>query len=198
MLPDYPHIKKEVQDILLRYLKERVFEHAPILRGIRRTAQHEGDKHLYSDVDGNADQIEYEEFATCESITRQAMRHGTFQVVLSTYDEMAEAFAEAQSKMLFATVSEAAASVGNVIHANGPLTKETFLELLETLQRDFHPRTGEPRSLSMVLHPDTLATIEHDLKSWEEDPQFVASLATIEQRQRLAWRDRESRRRLVD
>ncbi len=198
MLPDYPHIKKEVQDILLRYLKERVFAHAPILRGIGRTAQHEGDKHPFRDVDGNEDQIEYQEFATCESITRQEMRHGTFQVVLSTYDEMAEAFAEAQSKMLFATVSEAAESVGNVIHANGALTKEKFLELLNTVQRDFHPRTGEPQPLSLVLHPETLARIEHDLESWEEDQHFVAELSAIEQRQRLDWRDRESRRRLVD
>ena len=198
MLPDYPHMKKEVQDILMRYVKEGVFRRAPILRGIRRTAQHEGDKHPYTDVDGNENQIEYEEFATHVSITREELRHGTFQVVLSKYDEIAEAFAEAQSRMLFATVSEAAASVGNVVHANGPLTKETFLELLETVQRDFHPRTGEPQPLSMVLHPDTLARIEHDLKRWEEDPQFLSSLSRIEQRQRLAWRDRESRRRLVD
>ena len=47
----------------------------------------------------------------------------------SKFDDIAETFAEAQSQILFATVSEAAESVGNVVDAKGKLTKEAFLEL---------------------------------------------------------------------
>ena len=63
-------------------------------------------------------------------MTRDEMRNGSFQTIVSKFDDIAETFAEAQSQILFATVSEAAESVGNVVDAKGKLTKEAFLELL--------------------------------------------------------------------
>ena len=62
-------------------------------------------------------------------MTRDEMRNGSFQTIVSKFDDIAETFAEAQSQILFATVSEAAESVGNVVDAKGKLTKEAFLEL---------------------------------------------------------------------
>lgn len=160
--------------------------------------QHEGREGIYGDVDGRESPIEYEEVAADFRLTRDEMRQPNFQVVLSKFAEMAETFAAGQSRMLFATVSEAAESVGNVVDAKGKLTKEAFLELMRKMQRDFNPQTGEPQGPTMVLHPDTLAKIKDDLESWEQDPEFMAALSAIEQEQRLDWRDRESSRRLAD
>ncbi|MCY3706535.1 MAG: hypothetical protein OXH08_13735 [Gammaproteobacteria bacterium] len=198
MLPDYPSIKKKVDILLMRYLKEEIFRRSPILKEIRQTVQHEGRKGTYGDVDGRENPIEYKKVAAGFSLTRDEMRQPNFQVVLSKFDEVAETFAAGQSKTLFATVSEAAESVGNVVDAKGKLTKEAFLELMRKMQCDFNPHSGEPQRPAMVLHPDTLAKIGDDLKSWKQDPEFMAALSAIEQQQRLDWRDRESSRRLAD
>ena len=198
MLPDYPSIKKKVDSLLRRYLKEEIDRRSPILKEIRQTIQHEGREGTYGDVDGRKSPIEYKEVAGSFTLTRDEMRRPNFQVVLSKFAEMAETFAAGKSKMLFATVSEAAESVGNVVDAKGKLTKAAFLDLMRKMQLDFNPQTGKPKRPTMVLHPDTLAKIKDELESWEQDPEFMAALAAIEEQKRLDWRDRESRRRLVD
>ncbi len=198
MLPDYPSVKQKINSLLRRYLKEEVFRHSPILKEIRQTVQHEGREGTFGDVDGRERPIEYKKVATGYSLTRDEMRRPDFQLILSKFAAMAETFAEGQSRMLFDTVSEAAESVGNVVDAKGKLTKEAFLELMRKMQLDFNPKTGEPQRPTMVLHPDTLAKIKDDLKSWEKDPEFVAALSAVEQQKRLDWRDRESSRRLAD
>ena len=198
MLPDYPSTKKKVNSLLRSYLKEEIVRRSPILKEIRQTVQHEGREGTYEDVDGRESPIEYKEVAAGFSLTRDEMRQPNFQLVVSKFAEMAETFAEEQSKMLFATVSEAAESVGNVVDAKGKLTKEAFLELMRKMQGSFNPQTGEPQRPTMVIHPDTLAKIKDDLESWEQDPEFMAALSAIEQQQQLDWRDRESSRRLAD
>lgn len=198
MLPDYPRVKQKVHSLLLNRTKEGIRGRSPVIARIRRTVQHEGSEGTYEDVDGRQNQIGYEEFVASSSLTRDEMRHGSFQDIVSKFDEMAETFAEAQSKMLFATVSEAAESVGNVVDAGGKLTKEVFLEMRRKMPLDFDPHTGEPQYPTMVLHPETYEKIKHDLESWGQDPEFLAEMSAIDEEKRLDWRDRESRRRLVD
>ncbi len=198
MLPDYPRIKKRVNNLLMGYLKAAIFTHSPILTQIRQTVQHEGREGIYGDVDGRESPIDYKEVVARFSLTREEMRRSDFQPVVSKFAEMAETFAAEQSKTLFATVSEATESVGNVVATKGKLTKEAFLEMERKRQWSFNPQTGEPRPPTLVLHPDTLATIKDEIESWQQDPHFKAALSDIEQQQWLAWRDRESRRRLAD
>ena len=198
MLPDYPSIKKKVDSLLRRHLMEEVVRRAPILRGIRRTVQHEGCGRAYGDVDGRENTMEYKEITAGLALTWDEMRQGNFESVMSKFEEMADTFAAEQSKILFATASEAADSVGNTVDAKGKLTKEAFLECMRKIQWSFNRQTGEPQHPTMVLHPETLEKNKADLESWGEDPKFLAALSAIEQQQRLDWRDRESRRRLAD
>ena len=198
MLPDYPSIKKKVNSLLMRYVKHEMVRHSPILKEIRQTVQHEGREGTYGDVDGRENSIDYKEVVARFSLTRDEMRRPDFQPVVSKFAKMAETFAAEQSKMLFATISKATASVGNVVDAKGNLTKEAFLEMERKRQWSFNPQTGEPHRPTMVLHPDTLAKIRDEFESWEQDPEFKAARSAIAQQQRLDWRDRESRRRLAD
>ena len=198
MLPDYPSVKQKINSLLRRYLKAEIVRRSPILKEIRQTVQHEGREGTFGDVDGRESPIKYKEVAASYSLTRDEMRQPDFQLVLSKFAAMAETFAEGQSKIFFDTVSEAVESVGNVVDAKGKLTKEAFLELMRKMQGDFNPQTGEPQRPTLVLHPDTLAEIKDELKSWEKDPAFVAALSAIEHQQRLDWHDRESSRRLAD
>ncbi len=198
MLPDYPRIKKKVDRLLRRHLKEEILRRSPLLREIRQTVQHEGCEGSQGDVDGRETAREYKEIKAGLSMTRDEMRQGNFQSVLSKFGDMAETFASEQSKILFATVSEAAESVGNVVDAKGRLTKEAFLESMRKRQWSFDRKTGEPKHPTFVLHPDTLEKIKPELESWGRDREFAAAMSAIEEQQRLDWRDRESRRRLAD
>ena len=198
MLPDSPNVKKKAHLLLMRHLREEIFRRAPILRGIRHIVQHEGHEHHYETVDGKERETDYRELAATMSLTRREMRTADFQIVLAKVSEMAETFAEEQSKRLYATASEAAASVGNVVDAGGKLTKEALLACMRKVEWSFDPRTGEARRPTLSLHPDTFAKVKDDLKKWEHDPEFRAALSDIEHQQRLQWNDRQSRRRLVD
>ena len=198
MLPDFPNIKRKVGSLLRSHVKEEIFRRSPILKEIHRAVQHEGCGGTYKEVDGKENLIEYEKIATELSMTRDEMRCGSFQTIVSKFDEIAETFAEAQSKILFATVSEAAESVGNVVDAKGKQTKEAFLEMVGKVEWGFDPQTGEPRRPTLVVHPETLEKIKDDVEKWKQDPVFLVAMSEIEQRQRLACRDRESRRRLAD
>lgn len=198
MLPDYPNVKKKVHSLLLSRVKEGILRRSLILRQIPRTVQHEGSEGTYKDVAGRENQIEYREIAAARSLTRDEMRQGNFQSIMSKCDEIADTFAAEQSKILYAAIGEAAESVGNVFDTKGKLTKEVFLEMRRKMQWDFNPHTGEPQYPTMVLSPKVLEKIKHDLESWEQDPKFVAAMSAIEQQKRLEWRDRESCRRLVD
>ena len=198
MLPDFPNIKRKVEILLVRHLREETFRRSPILRKISRAVQHEGCGGTYGEVDGKENPIKYKKIVADFSMTRDEMRNGSFQTIVSKFDKMAETFAEAQSKILFATVSEAAESVGNVVDARGKLTKEAFLELVGRVQWSFDPQTGEARRPTMVIHPETLEKIKDDVETWGQDPDFLAAMSEIEHQQRLDGRDRESRRRLAD
>ena len=198
MLPDYPNIKRKVDSLLERHLKEEIYRRSPMLGKIHRSVQHEGCGGTYKEVDGKENLIEYNKVTAELSITRDEMRSGSFQTLVSKFSEMAEAFAKAQSETLLATVHEAAESVGNVVDAKGKLTKEAFLELAGKVQWGFDPQTGEPQPPTILLHPDTLEKIKDEVETWEQDPDFVREMSKIELQRRLDCRDQESRRRLVD
>ena len=198
MLPDFPNIKRKVGSLLRSHVKEEIFRRSPILKQIHQTVQHEGYGGTYKEVEGKEHQITYEKISAEFSMTRDEMRNGSFQTIVSKFDDIAETFAEAQSQILFATVSEAAESVGNVVDAKGKLTKEAFLELVGKVEWGFDPQTGEPRRPTLVVHPETLEKIRDDMEKWQQDPHFLTAMSEIEQQQRLNCHDRESRRRLAD
>ena len=198
MLPDFPNIKRKVGSLLRRHLKEEISRRSPILKQIHQTVQHEGYGGTYKEVEGQEHQIAYEEITAELAMTRDEMRYGSFQTIMSKFDEIAETFAKAQSKILFATVSEAAESVGNVVDAKGKFTKEAFLELAGKVEWSFDQQTGRPRRPTLVVHPETLEKIRDDMEKWQQDPHFLTAMSEIEQQQRLNCHDRESRRRLAD
>ena len=198
MLPDFPNIKRKVGSLLRSHVKEEIFRRSPILKQIHQTVQHEGYGGTYKEVEGKENQITYEKISAKFSMTRDEMRNGSFQTIVSKFDDIAETFAEAQSQILFATVSEAAESVGNVVDAKGKLTKEAFLELVGKVEWGFDQETGEPRHPTLDVHPETLEKTRDDMEKWQQDPHFLTAMSEIEQRQRLNCHDRESRRRLAD
>lgn len=66
------------------------------------------------------------------------------------------------------------------------------------LQMEFDPETLEPVNQMIVVHPSQAQSFIAQAKEWEKDPEFVAEMKEIRQRQIEEWRARENRRKLVD
>ena len=99
---------------------------------------------------------------------------------------------------MFAKVGAAADSVGNVVSAGGEFSQEHYLELVGMVEVDYDPETREPKNATMVMHPDTYRKVVPQIQQWEQDPEFQLKLKKVHEKKWLEWRDRESRRRLVD
>lgn len=198
MLPDYPKVKQQFNRLLARHVRVEVDRRAPFLAQVRRTRQHEGSEWAFQGADGHVDGGAYIGIEATFELSSEEMKSETLNGILGKAGDLAEHFAKMHSQAMFAKISEATEAVGNVVDARGALTKEHFLEMTRRIQTDFDPITHEPRRASMVVHPDTWAKIKDDVQAWEEDADFVAELGMIEDEQRMAWRDREASRRLVD
>ena len=127
------------------------------------------------------------------------MRKTDLPALLEKLSDLAKRMAEAQETMLFSRVSAAAEAVGNTVDAGGDFKPEHFLEMVEKVQMDFDPATGEPsKGQVFVMHPDTAAKVVPKVKAWENDPAFKAEYDRIVAKKREEWRAREDRRKLVD
>jgi len=64
---------------------------------------------------------------------------------------------------------------------------------------DFDPQTGKPDPEAVyIAHPDTAEWMHRLWQEWEKDGDFMKRVAEIRAKKYEEWRDRESRRKLVD
>lgn len=199
MLPDFPIVKKRAGRSLLRHMSLEVLRRSPILKEIPRVCQHEGEDWAYGQRgEEEITRDGYRKIETEFSMTRDEARAGDIKRIFDKIGDMAEKVAETQTKHMFGKMSEAAESAGNVVKADGPLTPDNFLEVLSRVESDFDPLTRRPKNSFMVMHPDLLKKVLPKMERWGRNPEFKKRLSEIEEKKWLAWRDRESRRRLVD
>jgi hypothetical protein len=199
MLPDFPSVKAHVESTLLRWCLAQIPQLAPLLGQIKSSHQHEGKRWHLSRSDKSTEETGFEMTHFEFVLTRDEMRRTDLPSLLEKLKDMAEQMAEAQETMLFSRVSAAAEAIGNTVDAGGDIKPEHLLEMLEKIQMDFDPATGEPaKGQVFVMHPDTAAKVVPKVKAWENDPAFRAEHDRIIARKREEWRAREDRRKLVD
>lgn len=200
MLPDFPSVKRKLGKRLHWFLRARIHHHAPLLGELHRSVAHEGHDSSMRPIGAEAADPprEYEAHEKVSAVRNEVLRRGEMEEVLRAYDEIAEDFAEKQSALLFDRVSEAADRAGNVVSGGGSMSRKTFLEVLSRIQTDFDPDTGEVKAPTLVMSPKMAEVFAANIEEWEQDPEFVAELKRIKTKKWVEWRDRESRRRLVD
>ena len=79
----------------------------------------------------------------------------------------------------------------------GALNKDLHLEMMNKVDMQFDPATGQPRMI-MWASANMLADFQKAMEEWRKDPEFVRKSKEILSRKYEEWRDRESRRKLVD
>lgn len=198
MLPDFPSVKRRADRAFSDFVKREIVRRSPILGEVSRITQHEGHNWSFGPAGQRREGEGYLKLEAEFSLTREEMRQGGMAAVRKRYEEVAEFFAEKQTKDMFAKVSAAADSVGNVVDAGGQFSQEHFIDLFEKVEVDYDPETRRPKNAMFVMHPDTYRKVVPQIKEWEEDAAFQERLKRVHERKWLEWRDRESRRRLVD
>lgn len=201
MLPQYPNTLFSIREGLGRLVRALATQAAPPLDSIRTYVRHEGGRRSLSraqETDAPFVEHEMEEFTAGASVPRAHVRTRGFGAVFEWCSETANQFAKAQSKHLFSTLSDVTAKTGNVVNANGPLTPEIVLALYKQITIDFDRDTGEPKLPTCVFHPSQVHSFKTAIEQLHQDPELNAQYTNIINNQRMAWRDREAARRLVD
>ena len=198
MLPDFAKVKRRSNRDLLRWVQAQVPQLSPLIQGVATLQQHEGEIGKLVRSDGSEATLDYPKSEFKLELSREEMRRFDQRAIQEKLLTLAKEIGGAQVKQMLKVVGEAADSVGNVVHAGGELTPDTFFELFRRVQMDFDPKTLEPKpGLMFVMHPDTAAKIVPKVKEWEKDPAFDAEYKRIVSQNREAWRDREANRKLA-
>lgn len=118
--------------------------------------------------------------------------------LVAKLDTLAEDAARQVSQITFRKMDDVTREAGMAVDAGGgPPTKEIWLEMFQKMEIDFDPSTGKPE-LTVVMHPVMAEAFQKLWGEWEKDPDFMKRYSELFGQKREEWRDRESRRKLVD
>lgn len=197
MLPDFPDVKRELQRRLVKRFEWLVDQKAPISARIRRFRQAEGDKFVFEDEEGNVVRKGFHTFEARVEIPTALPITQAATVAADQLERAAEHMAAESEGLLFTTLQEAVASVGNVFDARGqPFHPSMMWDMIEGMQIDFD-KYGRPEMPLIVLHPDAFESIRPKLPEWEADPILKKRRNEVLTKKKEEWRDRESNRKLA-
>ena len=201
MLPKYADTLPAVRDVMARLVRALATQAAPTIGSVPTYVRHEGGRQSLfraEEPDASFEEHQMEKFRASASVTRAQVRTGGFGAVLAWCSEIANQLARAQSQYFFSTVDDVTAKTGNVVNANGPVTPELLLAAYKQITIDFNRNTGEPNLPTWFLHPSQADSFKVAFEQLRQDPELNAQYTHIINSQRMAWRDREAARRLVD
>ena len=199
MLPDLTKVKTRLNRDLLRWVRGQIPVVAPLLQGVAKFHQHEGEIGTIVRADESEDPIEYGSVSVESVLNREEMKRFDLEAIQQKLTEVANKIGQAQTQRLLEAAGEAADSVGNVVHASGELTPDKLLEVYRKVEMDFDPQTLQPKpGFVWTMHPDMAASVVPKVKEWEKNPAFKAEYERIMTVKRREWRDRETNRKLVD
>lgn len=197
MLPDFPAIKAEVQNLVLTKLRRRVDTGDPVLSQVRRFRQHEGTQMRYEQHGGKIVQEGFEKIGTEFTVLPADVPTLVGGKLDAKLEEMAQELISRSAKAFFKKVGEISQKAGTSIDAHGqPVSPDMFLDMMSKVQMEFGP-DGQPTQ-SFVIHPDMLPALHRVSEQIENDPELKRKNEGILERQREAWAARESNRKLAD
>ena len=201
MLPDFPRSRKELSEKLLLQLRLRVQDKSPFAALVRQFTQHEGKGFSYEQILDEGKRVVEEGFEEMRIPVRfqfEEIPDLVGKVLSQKLDEMADDIAKQESQLGYRRLDEATRLAGTAIDAGGqPFSQELFLKSEEARQWEFDPQTGKPEGVYLA-HPDTAERMHSLWQEWEKDRAFMKRVAEVRAKKYEEWRDRESRRKLVD
>lgn len=196
MLPDYPKLKKDLQEALDRYLRERVAAYMGIVGQFPHCTVHEGDRTYLQRAAGDSAETEFTLVDVTRSLSRDELPRLTLDDILARLDEGAGELAGRTKQHAFGEMDRIVTDAGQVVSGKGQPLPETILQTFEKLEIDFDG-DGKISGLKVICHPSQQAALVEAFRRLEEDPAYKARFDEVLQRQRERWRARETGRNLV-
>jgi sugar-specific transcriptional regulator TrmB len=201
MLPDFPKSRKELSEKLRLHLRLRVQGKSPWAALGREFTQHEGRAFSYEQIIDESKRIVetgFEEMVVPIRVEFKDIPDLVGEALLRKLDELADNIAEQTSRLGQRRLTEATRLAGTAIDAGGqPFTQELFLQSESARDWEFDHLTGQQEGV-YIAHPQTAERMHNLWQEWEKDSAFMKRVAGLKARKYEEWRDRESRRKLVD
>jgi hypothetical protein len=201
VLPDFPKSRKELSERLRLHLRLRVQAKTPFAAIGRQFTQHEGRAFSYEQIlDERKKVIEsgFEEMQIPVRLDLKEIPDLVGEMLLQKVDKLADDIARQTSQLGYRVLDESTRLAGTAIDAGGkPLTQELFLKGEEARDWEFDPQTNKKEGFYLA-HPDTAERMHKLWQEWEQDKAFMKRVEELRARKHEEWRDRESRRKLVD
>ena len=199
MFPDFAKAKARAERDLVRAIVRQVPIVAPLLKGVASVRQHEGRESHLTRADNSKSTTKPRHAQFPLTFSREELKRPDLSIVRQKLVDLAQQMGEHQTKRMLEVVKEAADEVGNVVHTNGELTQDKFLDVFRAVEMEFDPMTMKLLpGFQFVMHPDLAARVVPKVQEWERDPEFNAKYERIMATKREEWRDREASRKLVD
>jgi hypothetical protein len=190
MLPDFPSLRKTLDDAAFLRIHASTREQWPILKSIRGITQHEGVDHSFRQ-EGFGTIVQGSEMHQVRvEIKLAEVPHLVGDNLARKLDEIAADMARQASVQFYSRLAEDSEKVGNAFNAGGkPISQELALQMLERVE-------WTPQSV-FLAHPTTAEAMGKQWREWEKDRAFMKKYNELMSRKKEEWRDRESNRKLV-
>lgn len=197
MLPDFVEIKRELADILTHRMRPSAAEQS-VVASASHISFYEGDEWVVHRSDGTTERSGYEVMEGKMELHFDELEEKGFSAVREALMGARNQMVEQAEREMLDDIQEVVEETGNVMDAGGqPFTAELWLDSLEMLEFSFE-KDGTWKPPTLVIHPSKAETVSEELQRIEDEPELKERLEDLVAQKREAWRDRESRRRVVD
>lgn len=197
MLPDLVLLKKDLADVLMRYMRVQADRRLGTFADAAVHFLHEGDRSHIWQADDSIDDIEKKTASAEMTLAVADIPAMTLDERMRRLDQMAETMAKQKYEGLWASLNATLEHAGQVMdHKGKPLDAEAILAVLELIDIDFS-RDGQQSPLTIVVPPNMGDAARIAFEQLERDPELKARHDALTQRKRAEWRDREAARKLV-
>ena len=197
MLPDFPTVKKKIRDDFNKKIREKI-DNAPFISQIGIKRVYEGNILTSSSMEGYTESGEYKRISSGFSVSPDEIIEKGAKAFFSQIDKISEELIKQQSQVIFKKMDEVTERTGNIVNAKGKgISPEIILEALEKVTIDFD-EFGNPLFPALILNPNDRERVKDEIPKWEADPNLRKKYLELVEKKRREWRDRESRRKLVD
>lgn len=201
MLPDFPKARRELYQKLRLQMDLTVQAKSPLRALGRSITQHEGTTHSYEQLTGSGIRSVtegLEEIQVPIEVKIEEIPELVGDKLFARLAAIADEAARQVSQITFRKMDEVTREADMAVDAAGsPPTKEIWLEMFQKMEIDFDAKSGKPE-LTIVMHPVMAEAMKKLWIEWETDPLFIKHYNELLAQKREEWRDRESRRKLVD
>lgn len=191
MLPDFPAMRRILDDAARFRLHMKARSMSVIASLIPSITQHEGSLMSYHQVGTGTITHGYDELITPLQFPLEEIPSMVGEKLEAKLDALADVMAKQTSDLFYKKMDEITARTGNSIDLKGgPITQQIMLEMYELT--DWSP------SSVFIAHPVMAEEIGKKWQEWQTDAGFMKKFTEIDRRKKEEWRDRESNRKLVD